>query len=99
MKGGVLYFAEDPGLVVGDRVVFDGVVGQFLPEPVDHLDPVEVEDDPAAGAAGDVDHLVGLQSDLHLVVLHAGGGTLVMKGIMKCSPGSVQVLRMAPPRL
>jgi hypothetical protein len=47
----VLYLAEDPGLVVGDGVVFDGVVGQFLLEAVDHLDGPELEDHAAAGAA------------------------------------------------
>lgn len=48
---------------------------------------------------GDVAHLIGLEGDLHLMVLDGKGVTLVMKGIMKCNPGSVQLLSMAPPLL
>ena len=51
MPGGVLYLAEDPGLVISDRVVFDCLVRQFLLQPVHHLDLLKAQNHSAAGAA------------------------------------------------
>jgi hypothetical protein len=47
----------------------------------------------------DVGDLIGLEGNLNLMVLLRIDSTLVMKGIMKCRPGSVQELSMAPPLL
>ena len=79
----VLNFAEDPSLVISDCIVLYGIVSHFFPEPVDHLDPMELQDDSTASPTRDVNHLVSLQSDLHLMVLSNPVLTLVMKGIMK----------------
>lgn len=47
----------------------------------------------------DVADLISLKSDLNLVILNNLKVTFVTKGSMKCNPGSVQLLSMAPPRL
>ena len=46
-----------------------------------------------------VANLISLKGDLNLMVLSHVKVTFVTKGSMKCNPGSVQVLSMAPPRL
>ena len=57
-------FAEDPGLIVSNGIVFDGLVGQLLFEAIDNFDFFKIEDDTGAGTAGDVFDLIGLEGDL-----------------------------------
>jgi hypothetical protein len=47
----VLYLAEDPSLVVSNGVVLDGLMSQFLPQTVYHLNLLELQNHPAAGPA------------------------------------------------
>jgi len=47
----VLYLAEDPGVVVADRIIFDGFEGEVLPQAVHHLYLLERDHHSAAGAA------------------------------------------------
>ena len=65
----VMDLVEDPGLVIVDGVVLDGLVGQVSLESIDHLYLIEVEHKASTGATGNVSDLVGLHCDLHLVQL------------------------------
>jgi hypothetical protein len=60
----VMDFAKDPGLVISDGIVFDGLVCKLLFESIDDFDFLEVEDDTGTGTAGNVFNLISLQGDL-----------------------------------
>lgn len=46
----LLYFAENPGLIIRNCVVLDGLVGKALLQPVHHLNFIEFKDDSTAGS-------------------------------------------------
>jgi hypothetical protein len=69
MQGRVLYLAEDPGLVVSDRVILDCLVRQLFFQPVHHLDLLKAQNHSAAGAALPKDPGTGMSVTLSVCIV------------------------------
>jgi len=61
-------FVKDPCFVVVDRVVLDRLMHELPLQSIHHFNVLEVDEDAAGSAAGDVRHFVRLNCHLH--VLH-----------------------------
>lgn len=77
----MMNFAEDPGLIISDGIVFNGLVSHLLSESIDNLDFFKVQDDTAAGTTWDVLDLIGLQGDLDWEVFGDKGNHEVETGL------------------
>ncbi len=57
----VVYLVIDPEVVIVGGVVLQCLINKLLSEPVDNLDPLEIDDHPPRSAAGYIGDDIGLQ--------------------------------------